>query len=65
MSDDAKSTRRYNESAKLDSRNLRRFHRAMLERIGQELKRRYEPPRHLPHRLLMLLVQINEHRSAK
>jgi len=62
MSDDATPTRRYNESAEPDSRNLRRFHRAMLERIGQELKRRYEPPR---HRLLMLLVQINEHRRAK
>lgn len=44
---------------------LRLCHRAILERIGQELRGRYQPPQDLPHRLLALLVQINEQRGAK
>jgi len=29
-------------------------------KIGQELRARYEPPQELPHRMLALLMQINE-----
>lgn len=65
MSDDANPPRQHNEREQVDSWNLRRFHHAIAERIGQELQRRYQPPKDLPHRLLALLLQINRDSTPK
>jgi hypothetical protein len=38
---------------------LRLCHRAILQRIGQELGMLYQPPHGVPHQLLALIVQLN------
>ena len=35
--------------------------RAVRSMIGQELRARYEVPQDLPHEMLTLLLQLNEH----
>ena len=58
MSDDQHPARQHNEMELADIWNLRRYHQAIRERIGQELQLAYLPPEDLPHRLLALLLQI-------
>src|SRR5215470_11792323 len=64
MSDDANRPQRHNEMASADIWNLRRYHQAIRERIGQEFRRRYQPPQDLPHRLLALLSQITNQETT-
>jgi hypothetical protein len=40
-------------------------YRDIQTKIGEELKANYEPPRELPHRLLTLLIQMNERWGEK
>jgi len=66
MSDDVNRPQRHNEMASADIWNLRRCHQAIRERIGQELRRSYQPPQDLPHRLRALLLQINrQHKKPR
>lgn len=58
MSDDANRPRQHDEMERADSWDLRRCHRAIRERIGQELERYYRLPQDLPHPLLALLCQL-------
>jgi hypothetical protein len=44
---------------------LRLCHRAVHAKIGQELRAHYELPQVLPHRMIVLLMQINEQRVAE
>jgi len=60
MPDDPNRTRPNNELELADIRNLSRCHRAILASIGQELRASYDLPQGLPHRMLALLLQINE-----
>ena len=59
MSDDANRRQQHNEMERVELWDLRRCHRAIRERIGQELQRRYRPPQDMPDRLMALLVQIS------
>ncbi len=36
------------------------LHEVIRDTIGRELQARYEPEREIPHRLLTLLMQLNE-----
>jgi hypothetical protein len=40
-------------------------YRDIQTKIGEELKAHYEPPKELPHRLLTLLIQMNERWEEK
>src|SRR5215471_10430155 len=60
MSDDQHPARQHNEMELADIWNLRRYHQAIRERIGQELQLAYLPPEDLPHRLLALLLQLTD-----
>ena len=35
-------------------------HRDLLKTLGQELRTFYEPPRDIPHRILTLLMKLND-----
>jgi hypothetical protein len=39
-------------------------HRAVRTAIGQELKKRYEVPRDLPHEMIALLMHLNRAESS-
>jgi hypothetical protein len=58
MSDDANRLQQHSERDLVDALNLRRYHRAIAETIGQEIRRRYQPPRDLPNRILTPLAQL-------
>ena len=52
------------ESELADIWKVRLCHRAIQAKIGQELRAHYELPQVLPHRMIVLLMQINEQRVA-
>ena len=55
----------HNEMELVKIGNLRRYDRAILEGIGQELRQRYQPPAESPDWLSALLFQIDGRSGQK
>ena len=51
--------RYYGSKAEPPPPRMRPPYLAIQQRIGSRLRHQYEPPEHLPHKLLVLLVQLN------
>ena len=65
MSDDQNLPQQDFESELASIWKLRLCHHALQAKIGQELRAHYELPQVLPHRMIVLLMQINEQRVAE
>ena len=64
MSNDQNLSQQDFESELASIWKLRLCHHAIQAKIGQELRAHYELPQVLPHRMIVLLVQLHEQRVA-
>jgi hypothetical protein len=53
------------KSGQPDVRKDNRYRRDIQTMIGQELGARYDLPQEIPHRILTLLMQLNEQRQSR
>ena len=58
------SAKEEHKSGKPDARKGNRYRRVIQTMIGQELGARYDLPQEIPHRILTLLMQLNEQRQS-